>query len=516
MNRNRLVPVIVGVLISSISASGHGLGQHFQFKPPGIKWTPAVVLNDPRSVEAKQGSTALQNEIRMLAAVSNSNDSPSLARAAYAAYSSLYSDVQSIKTHATTASSGSTSDADRTTLQTTVDDLIRNINHKALSIEWNGIPILKGTTPVPLSNEGYYSSSGQPNNSATGEPYEAGTPAGTPWERIADAVTNLSSGDQTVTFTYSFMQSGAEVGGAGDTTLSSEFGSEDLAAAAFKQEISEALTVWEDLIERSFNPAHGYGGSLEIQFVNLGDETLKSVGSYTSLSEYPIPGEGNLGDFRYAMEDYDGIGPGYPLSPSGTLADGYGDGGGDIHYNTNITWRTDRSARLSGVAGTSVKIVSAHEMGHIFCFVHDTTTGVVDLTSYPKALMNPAVITQNSIWELYPLGLYEQGPSEKAGLVDMYGRGATLTTPNSILFDDGTIMDLPAVNAATLRISSVKVRTLDEGLEAGLVLDGALNYLSGRMNAMQAIMSNSGPTPTGPPTASLGEVGATRTIAVAR
>lgn len=505
MGRFRIFAVAATVLVAAVSVRGHGAGENLRIRFESF--SPGMEVASPR-MAAELARVAKADQSSVLLAQSSSNDSPSLSRSAYAAYSQIYSLVQQIDSYRNLAASNSATDDERATYQTSVDDLIRSINRMANSVSWNGNKVLLGTSPTALSSEGYYSSAGQPTNPRTQEEAPAGTPAGDPWERIVSAVSNLSSGDQRVWFTYSFMGEGAELclpQGESTRATSKSFDSvSSLEGNAIKQEIRESLAVWEDLFERVFNPANGYGGSLEINFIDLGAEE-GTTPSYAFQTDYEQPVSSRIGDFRYAMEDIGGGGTAEPFSPSGTPASGYGDDGGDIHFNTNTNWRTDRSA-LDGVTGSSVKIVSAHEVGHALCFVHDQTTGVTDLLDYPKALMNPNVITQNSIWEFYPDGLYVNGPSERAGLIDMYGSGATLRSASPITFSDATTMDLPSVNAATLAVSAVKVRTQDEAEDAEERVSDALTYLSDRMSAMRTIMNYmSAPTsstPTGPPVAS--------------
>ncbi|MBI2901192.1 MAG: matrixin family metalloprotease [Planctomycetes bacterium] len=318
--------------------------------------------------------------------------------------------------------------------QAEIDERIARIDRLADETKSGGRRVLHGTRPTPLpAAKGVRS-------------------AGTPWRRIVDAVGKLESGDQTVAFTFSFIIAGTDME-KGPSLAIRDHRDGRPAAEEFRQEIREALAVWEDLFERTFCTANGYGGNLEIRFVDLGDEKGNSHGSNRSTPQYGIPGPENIGDLRYGVEKLGTTAS--PHSPMGRTADGMGDDGGDVHFDSGQDWRRDRDER-GGL--TSVKIVAAHEMGHGFALAHDEKTA-------PMTLMNPRMIVTNSFHRKFPEGLYFDGSSERAAIVTHYGAKARLVEPRPFRFGDVAI-DLPAVSAAALGISAIKVRTREEAAEA--------------------------------------------------
>lgn len=274
--------------------------------------------------------------------------------------------------------------------QADLDGRIDDVNRIANESQHGGRKLLRGSRPVAI------------------EAARGVRPAGTPWKRIVDAVERLESGNQTVTFTYSFIPAGTAMEKGKSVELRDHRdGRPD--AREFRQEIREALAVWEELFERTFNPAHGYGGSLSLRFVELGDETGTSHASNRATAPYAVPGRENVGDLRFGME---AIGTASPHSPRGRTADGMGDEGGDVHFDSGQDWRTDRDE--SG-GFTSVKIVAAHDG---FALPHDEKTS-------PMALMNPRTIVTNSFHRRFPQGLDFDGSSERAVLVALYGSPAS-------------------------------------------------------------------------------------------
>ena len=325
----------------------------------------------------------------------------------------------------------SADDDEKETLQKEIDAIIVEINALSDTAESNDYKILHGTNQEILSATDDY------------------RPAGRPWQRIIDAVNALDEGNQKVVFTYSFIIEGTEMEN-GESVELKDYGDDSVSNEEFKQEIREAITAWEELVEDVFNTAHGYGGNLEIIFTDLGDETGTSTASNKDVEVYEIPGSENLGDFRYGMEYYDSMVTGTPFSPNGKPEEGVeSDSSGDVHYNSNINWRTDRES--SGDA-TSVMIVTAHETGHGLAYNHED-----------DGLMAPPNIVRGSFTELFPDGLFEDD-AVVAATVALYGTEAK-TTVQTIVLEDGTELELPTVNAATLGVSAIKIRS-DEEIEA--------------------------------------------------
>ncbi len=330
----------------------------------------------------------------------------------------------------------------RGTTQDEIDRRISKIDEIADEVRFQGRKVLHGTKPSLLSAKANYRG------------------AGRPWKRLVDAVEKLESGNQTVTFTYSFIIAGTEMDRGKSVELKDHRDGRPT-KEQFRQEIREALAVWEDLLEKAFSTEHGYGGNLEVRFQELGDETGTSFGSVHSEPSYPIPGKENLGDFRYGMENLGTTAS--PHSPMGRTKEGEGDAGGDVHFDSGQDWRRDRDRR-EGM--TSVKIVAAHETGHGLALEHDETTS-------PMSLMNPRVIVQGSFGERFPQGLFYERSSELGAIVALYGSKAKPRKPEPILG-----IDLPTVSAAALGVNAIKVRTPEESKEASALLEKAVARLA--------------------------------------
>jgi len=315
-------------------------------------------------------------------------------------------------------------------IQQEIDTTIAEIDALSDSVESNGFRVLHGTNQDILSASESYSS------------------AGTPWQRLIDAVNNLEEGNQQVEFTYSFIIEGTEMEN-GESVELKDHEDESVSNEEFKQEIREGITAWEALFEGVFNTAHGYGGNLEVIFTDLSDETGTSTPSNGEVSVYEIPGTENLGDLRYGMESYDSMVTGTPFSPTGLPGEGESDSSGDVHYNSNIDWRMDDAAD----SATSVLIVTAHETGHGLAYQHED-----------DGLMAPPNIVRGSFIDLFPEGLIEDD-AVVAATIALYGSAAQ-TAVQRIVLEDGSELELPAVNAATLGVSAIKVRSEDEREDA--------------------------------------------------
>ena len=393
------------------------------------------------------------------------------------AYDQIAEIIQAMQALASNAADNSLSNDERLSLQTGIEQLISEINQTAESVEFDGRKVLYGTEPTLLSTEGNFSR------------------AGTPRQRIIDAVKNLENGNQVVEFTYSFIIPGTDM----DEGISVAFGDyvdDSVTSEEFKHQIREALTAWEDFFEKVFNTANGYGGNLEVIFVDLGDEQGNSFASSQTVEPYLVPGSENLGDLRYGMEDLSDLRTATPHSPTGAPKAGEGDSSGDIHFNTQINWRLDRQSRDSGT--TSIMLVAVHEIGHGFAYGHDETS--------MQTPLNPRVIVQGSFGELSPNGLFFEGSSELAGAVAMYGLEAMMFEPGPFSFEDGTEINLPAINAATLGTNAIKVRSLEEATEAIELLNAAARKLEEYRNSISVMGGNAAPTPA--PSAALVEADA--------
>ena len=367
------------------------------------------------------------------------------------AYDEIAAILEELETLVESATDDSLSTTERASLQEEIDALITEINTIAEATESNEVKPLYGTNQETLSATDDYRS------------------AGTPWQRIKDAVNALDQGNQKVEFTYSFIIEGTEMEN-GESMDLKDYEGNDVSNEEFKQEIREGITAWEALFESVFNTAHGYGGNLEIVFTDLGDETGTSTPSNADVEVYDIPGSENLGDLRYGMEAYDSMVTGTPFSPTGKPEEGSeSDSSGDVHYNSNIGWRTDSSS----ASATSIMIVTAHETGHGLAYQHED-----------DGLMLPSTIVRGSFHNLFPNNLIEDD-AVVAATIAMYGSGAS-TTSLTLTLEDGTALELPAVNAATLGVSAIKVRTLDETEKAAALVSEAQQMLDDFVQKMES------------------------------
>ncbi|GEM_PF-4328678 len=364
-----------------------------------------------------------------------SSSSDSLSSTTLSAYDEVDEVLTMLDDIVRRAADPSLSEQERLSLQQEVDALLASLDAGARKSQWNGIRLLWGSHPTWLEASGN------------------ATQAGTPWNRIRDAVSRLAEGNQTVTFSYSFILPGTQTDFGAALEMKDHIdGSVD--SVRFKQEIREALAAWEDLFEKVFHTGNGYGGNLEVKFVDLGDETGNSFPSRSGGGIYAVPGTENIGDLRFGMTAFQGTGS--PHSPTGKSESGNGDESGDVHFSSYVNWRLDSQSSGSGM--TSVKIVAAHEIGHGFAFGHDETSS--------KTIMTPSILVSGSFDAIFSEGLFFAGSPDVAGIVAMYGTGVSRRGA------EGGV-ELPAVNAAALGISAMKVRTVEEVARSAKLLAAA-------------------------------------------
>jgi hypothetical protein len=231
---------------------------------------------------------------------------------------------------------------------------------------------------------------------------------------LRSAITQLNqSGSATFRVTYSYVPAGVATGNGDATVTLEEQGlNPDLNAAAFQAAIRSAFASWKDIMQEVFSPVNGYGGTLDVEFVENGVET----GSPPALNStsYTV-GDAGTGDVRFAM---------YTSSfPSGVLAFAYLPTSAspnpatnlrtqDIHVNGNVNWRPDASVDPGVLStGFSWEYVAVHEIGHaVLGLGHDCTTG---------AVMFAVGETQFSMRTSFPGG-FEASPYERAALAGMY------------------------------------------------------------------------------------------------
>lgn len=182
-------------------------------------------------------------------------------------------------------------------------------------------------------------------------------------------------------------------------------------ASQFVDEIRASLYEWKALFESVFSVENGYDNPLYIVLDELGNETGVSVTSGPYREPYVLPHADNIGDMRFCAVPIDGI--------DRVLAVGYDPGlgipgevgtvGGDVRFDSAEYWRLDDDVEL---AAWSIKLMSAHEIGHVFGIGHDT-----DPTS---VMYGPALPPQVNHSDLFPAGLSASAP-ERRSLEEIYG-----------------------------------------------------------------------------------------------
>ncbi len=402
-----------------------------------------------------------------LQAKKNLQDAYALAQIAEESYGSANEMVQRMRRLAVQASNDTLTDDDRALLQKEVDRLIEEIDREGNTAQYNTKKMLQGSTCGTIPASATWSS------------------LGAAWAQIQSAVTNLEDGDQSVTFTFSFMLDGVTTDAGNTTTLQDQLDG-SVSRDRFKQETREAFAEWEAIFESVFNTANGYGGNLQLNFVDLGDEKPGAPGSSNPTPPYTLPGDFNVGDFRVGMHPIDGLGAvlAHGFAPGGT-PQAVGNVGADTHFDSGDDWRRDDEPSGNDPNSFSVKYVIAHEIGHNLGLGHDTNA---------SALMFNAVASTTSFASQFPNGLDASDP-DKAAVLGVYGGGGTVMARDTYRFHAGadkneTIdVSFSALNASVLGISALKIRSREEAERAISVLDQAVNRINGERARIGAVQN---------------------------
>jgi hypothetical protein len=244
------------------------------------------------------------------------------------------------------------------------------------------------------------------------------------WPQLKTAVKNvIAGGTETVTIKYSFM-SGGSLRRAFDNVIVENVDMEDyvdtsLNAVEFSGEIVSAIEEWKTALEDWFP-------GLSMNFVDLGTERTTGLATDYYGADYDIPtvSPSGIGDWRFSMSPIDGQHKtlAYAYVPGGSLGS-VGNIGGDLVFDSQDDWRMDGDPHSSDPNAYSVKLIAAHEIGHVLGIGHNSNT---------QSLLYPLYYSTDTFSTKFPDGI-KASEEEHEAIKAIYGdiRSYSITTGNA-------------------------------------------------------------------------------------
>lgn len=232
------------------------------------------------------------------------------------------------------------------------------------------------------------------------------------------AIDNLDFSDQTVTITYSFLNEGTVIEYNGNVAASS-FNDLVIGYSTFSQEVANGFSEWKTLLESTYSTTNGCKNNLTVEFVNLGFEIGTNIPLDSNGIDYVTAQEYNIGNIRLGYT---------PLGSTEvahtTILETVTNAPASILYSSSVVFTTEASIN----DGYSIKLTSAHELGHILGLGHTTGEGSV---------MVKTINQRQSYDYLYPNGLSTD--VDGVCIRDIYGfpRVASDPLPPVDLVEDG-------------------------------------------------------------------------------
>jgi hypothetical protein len=232
---------------------------------------------------------------------------------------------------------------------------------------------------------------------------------GDPWPEILAVTKDSSKTPATITIEYSYILAGTLAdGGKTCVTLEDQAGG-PASHADFITDITASCAEWKNAFEYLYP-------WLTLNFVDNGDEAAGAVAVPSDPLEanYPLPNN-NIGDFRFGMHPMDGAGNvlGHGYSPGGVLGS-VGNVGGDTHFDSAEEWRLDSASPTTYPNAWSIKVTTAHEMGHNFGLGHSDD---------PDSLMYYAGSANEVFSARFPAGIMGSS-SDLRCITNVYGYSA--------------------------------------------------------------------------------------------
>ena len=244
------------------------------------------------------------------------------------------------------------------------------------------------------------------------------------WPQLKTAVKNvIAGGTETVTIRYSFM-SGGSLRRAFDNVIVENVNMEDyvdasLNAVEFSGEIVSAIGEWKTALEDWFP-------GLSMNFIDLGTERTTGLATDYYGADYDIPtvSPSGIGDWRFSMSPVDGQHKtlAYAYTPGGSLGS-VGNIGGDLVFDSQDDWRMDGDPPSSDPNAYSVKLIAAHEIGHVLGIGHNSNT---------QSLLYPLYYSTDTFSTKFPDGI-KASEEEHEAIKAIYGdiRSYSITTGNA-------------------------------------------------------------------------------------